>query len=119
MPDNDQRAEDKAKYQELLAHWEKIGFIQSGWSVTWDEGDGAHRVSFFVGKRMYVLTEAAFDFYVIGVADMGEFLKPRKSDERARLAELVAWLEEEHGPVPPEIRAQFDVEWPTGERCRS
>lgn len=76
-----ERPEDLAEYETLLRDWEQTGFIQPGWSIHYDAGEGAYVMTFWLSSRtMYSLTEANMDYYIIGVSDMAHFRSGRKKD---------------------------------------
>lgn len=77
MTDEQQRAADKAEYARILSDWEQMGFIRPGWSIFWDGGEGCWRMEFeqTTNKRIYVLTETAMDYFVVGVAEWAAFMR--------------------------------------------
>lgn len=69
-----ERAWHEKEYSGYLRHWEGTGFIKPGWSVRWDEGAGAHVISFETLKdKTYELSESEFDYYMAGVVDSADF----------------------------------------------
>lgn len=80
---------ERAKLAAVLEHWDGVQVIDDDWTVEYDGGDGAYRVTFTVrpnvlpgtgGRKRHSLTEAEFCMYVQGVADMA----PRQAGPAGR-----------------------------------
>lgn len=82
-PTDAARLADKREYETTLASWAAMGFIAFGFqalqapSVVWDTGDGCWRISFQINKKVYSLTEAEMDYFIVGVTEMAAFRQGR------------------------------------------
>jgi hypothetical protein len=88
MTEAAEREQTRQEYESVLTRWEAEAFVQPGWSITWNEGDGAWTMEFQVGKKIYVLPEAAMDYYIVGASDREAHQDEGLKKARARLARI-------------------------------
>lgn len=70
---NEDQEATRAEFEGILAKWVEGGFIEEGWRVRWDVGEGAFETTFRRKKHVYSLGERDMNMFILGATEMSGF----------------------------------------------